>query len=84
VPIPMRVVLAYLSGIETDSTVSCSIQESVPLALNGLVAEVSIVGYCEGSADDGKYELDIIVARTVGELNVGDGRILLKVACGPI
>jgi len=45
---------------------------------------VSIVGYCEGSADDGKYELDIIVARTVGELNVGDGRILLKVACGPI
>jgi len=45
---------------------------------------VSIVGYYEGSADDGKYELDIIVARTVGELNVGDGRILLKVACGPI
>jgi len=35
----MRVVLAYLSGIETDSTVPCSIQESVPLALNGLVAE---------------------------------------------
>jgi len=39
VPIPMRVVLTYLSGVETDSTVSCSIQESVPLALNGLVAE---------------------------------------------
>lgn len=38
-PIPMRVVLAYLSGAETDSTVSCSMQEPVPLALNGLVAE---------------------------------------------
>lgn len=38
-PIPMRVVLAHLSGVETDSTGSCSMQESVPLALHGLVAE---------------------------------------------
>lgn len=34
----MRVVLAYLSGFETDSTVPRSMQESVRLALNGLVA----------------------------------------------
>ncbi len=38
-PIPMRIVLAYLSGVETDSTVSCSIQESVSLTLNGLMTE---------------------------------------------
>lgn len=37
-PVPMRVVLAYLSGFETHSIVPCSMQESVLLALNGLVA----------------------------------------------
>lgn len=45
---------------------------------------MSVVEYCEGSADDGEYELDVVVARTVGKLNVGDGRILLEVACGLI